>query len=510
MTDDSIAFVETPIEIADLMTKLITKGKNAKILDTGCGKGVFIKSLSKASFVDVSGIELNKDRVSLCKKEFPTATFYNGDFLSLTSTDRYDVIIGNPPYMHFNTIPIEIRKRVSNITKTEESDIYYAFILKSIGRLRDGGELIYIVPYNFFYNTYASVVRKKLLENGRIDLVIDLDESRLFKDNHPETIIFKFIKTRRSIPMRIVRIKTRSASLSDIATAWDVITQKKENDIYMYQEREQFKHSDTIWSLYPEIKIPQYTFLERIADVGVGFVAGYVEAFLLSDDEIDRLNDDEKKCVYDFVGAKNCKSFWTEGTSQYMILNAIQDENTLREKYPNFYDKLLSHTQSLTNRYLPKGVRWFDWMALRNKSSLDQNAHNPKIFVPTMDRHKKNRFSMTCDFAYADGSVNLILPHSIDPFFLLGYLNSDFFRDYYLSCGARRGGRISFSQSVLCRCKIPTFIKKIETRISEISREIFDNNDASRRVEIDEIIGDAFKKKLFRKVGIDKFLSCES
>ena len=130
MTDDSIAFVETPIEIADLMTKLITKGKNAKILDTGCGKGVFIKSLSKASFVDVSGIELNKDRVSLCKKEFPTATFYNGDFLSWKSTDRYDVIIGNPPYMHFNTIPIEIRKRVSNITKTEESDIYYAFILK--------------------------------------------------------------------------------------------------------------------------------------------------------------------------------------------------------------------------------------------------------------------------------------------------------------------------------------------------------------------------------------------
>ena len=73
-----------------------------------------------------------------------------GDFLTYSFNEKFDLIIGNPPYIHFNQIPAQIQNNVRKIIKTSEGDIYYAFIIRSIQLLKNGGELIYIVPYSFF------------------------------------------------------------------------------------------------------------------------------------------------------------------------------------------------------------------------------------------------------------------------------------------------------------------------------------------------------------------------
>ncbi len=50
--NDAIAFVQTPKDIAKLMISLISENKkiqkNISILDTGCGKGIFLKGLQEA------------------------------------------------------------------------------------------------------------------------------------------------------------------------------------------------------------------------------------------------------------------------------------------------------------------------------------------------------------------------------------------------------------------------------------------------------------------------------
>jgi adenine-specific DNA-methyltransferase len=56
------------------------------------------------------------------------------------------------------------------------------------------------------------------------------------------------------------------------------------------------------------------------------------------------------------------------------------------------------------------------------------------------------------------GDVLFIQPYNEeDIFFLLGYLNSNLFREYYLSKGPRRGGRVVFTQKILENCEIPRF-----------------------------------------------------
>jgi restriction endonuclease S subunit len=59
-------------------------------------------------------------------------------------------------------------------------------------------------------------------------------------------------------------------------------------------------------------------------------------------------------------------------------------------------------------------------------------------------------------------------------FFLLGYLNSNFFRDYYLSCGSRRGGRMIFTQRMLHNIKIPLLNNRARKEIADIVKQVID------------------------------------
>jgi len=90
-----------------------------------------------------------------------------------------------------------------------------------------------------------------------------------------------------------------------------------------------------------------------------------------------------------------------------------------------------------------------------------------------------------------------------DLFFLLGYLNSTFFRNYYLSKGARRGGRIVFTQKLIEDVEIPLFSDNIKTKIKEITKEIVfrlenDQDIFSLEKELDNLINSSIEKQEFK------------
>ena len=504
-----ISFIETPKDIARLMVKLSTIQKDELVLDTGCGNGIFLEVLREKGYENVLGIEIDEELYKTCtSKGFKVLL---GDFLSYEFKERFGLIVGNPPYAHFNQLPKQISENVRRIIGTSEGDIYYAFIVKSINLLKEGGELIYIVPYHFFYNTYAKTLREYILRNGKIELVIDLDEIRLFKGESPETVIFKFRKgifnlSREKI--KILNIKAKKVTPYEIMlTADEALKNRSSNKIWDYKEINHFT-TPAIWSSYLPTStslFPQFPSvrLNQIAKVGVGPVSGFDKAFLISEEELLRLEENEKALVKKFVKAKNCIRFITQGCHYYILTEDRINEDDLRSKYPNIYLKLSKFKNILSDRYLPVGKKWFHWQALRNYNFLISNLPKKRIYVPALDRKPYNRFSLGEENSLPSSDVIFIQPYAEDDiFFLLGFLNSKFFREYYLSNGGRRGGRVAFTQRILEETRIPLFSTDEKEKIGNITKDIIDKlrkceNTEKEESKIEQIIYESIKYQKF-------------
>ena len=101
----------TPPELAYRMADILTKGRNiTTALEPSCGEGVFIEALYKTigkKEIRTTAVEINAEETTKLKekwKEFSEVTIYNEDFFSFCQkhkSDRYDLIIGNPPYIRY-------------------------------------------------------------------------------------------------------------------------------------------------------------------------------------------------------------------------------------------------------------------------------------------------------------------------------------------------------------------------------------------------------------------------
>ncbi|MCS7122974.1 MAG: Eco57I restriction-modification methylase domain-containing protein, partial [Candidatus Aenigmarchaeota archaeon] len=462
------------------------------VLDTGFGRGAFLKKLIEKDYKNCWGVEIDPQLYELTKKEIDNkCNLILGDFLQYRFDIKFDLIIGNPPYIHYTNLPQNMKDIVKNITKTSESDIYYAFIIKAIEILKEGGELIYIVPYHFFYNTHGKIVRNTILLNGKIDTIIDLDETRIFSGENPETIIFKFVKGSfrlENLKIKVFKIRQKSISFKNIIQNFDL----KNEEIFEHYLISHFTTSG-VWSSHNfEFKDNNFMPLGSIAKVGVGPVSGFDKAFKIKNS--NTLTNNELKFIKNFVKAKNCKRYIIDKYTQYILIDNKIDEEEVKVQYPNIYSELVRYKDEMLRRYLPSGKKWFHWQALRNYSFLLQVLNEDKIFVPILDRHKHNRFSLGGRGALPAGDVMFIYPYKKDDlFFLLGYLNTDFFRNYYLRFGGRRGGRIVFTQKLLENTKIPLFPQEIKQKISEITQEIIKKKEKNQNTlylenEIEKIV----------------------
>lgn len=193
-----------------------------------------------------------------------------------------------------------------------------------------------------------------------------------------------------------------------------------------------------------------------------------------------------------------------DGYSYYILIDdKINNEDDLKNEYPSIYEKLSRYKNEMGKRYLPKGKNWFNWMALRNYNFLVSNLNKKRIYVPVLDRRPYNRFSLGEGNLLPSGDVVFIQPYNQDDvWFLLGFLNSTFFRNYYLSNGGRRGGRVAFTQKLLEQAKIPLFSAEIKNKIKEIVIEITHRLGKGKEIanlenEIERLISKSFELKMF-------------
>lgn len=462
----------TSSEVADFMVKLTNKPKNSKVLDSGCGEGVFIGSLLTNGFTNIKAYEIDEAKCRVVKNKFGDKVKVECiDYLKTPKEEKFDLIIGNPPYVHWNNINEEIRMRLQTDDfwkkySNGEWDLLYAFIIWSIEKLEEEGELIYIVPYNWFNSTYASSLRKFLIDNGKFEIICHFGEFKLFKECYPNNIIFKYKKTKNknNSLIFVADFKGRRGKVSSIL---EYINREfcKINHKEYESENENFKiftttqfESENLWHLSTPREKEYISRVEKATngiklsdylDVGVGIVSGYDQAYSIKECQLSDFSDCEKKFIFPFIKAKDCKRYFIENGSYYIFVDDIETEEELK-MYPKIYERLLKYKENLIKRYLSKNKKWWNWATIRNKELFNKSLDKPKIFVPCIDRSLKSRYSYTKEKYFGSGDVLIIINKNNlkeDLMYVLAWLNSGIINRWYRIKGSHTGHRIRYTQS---------------------------------------------------------------
>lgn len=200
----------TPPTVAQLMIDLISKGgKKRRILEPSAGKGVFLSILTSLGYQELTGIEI--DPIIANQSPIPIKT---GNFFDFPISEKYDVVIGNPPYIRWKNLPLNQRQYFSSTSFWQKhmnglTDILQPFIFKCVNHLNPGGELIFITPLFWTQTLHAEPLRRFLLENGVLELIINFHETRIFPKANLNLIIFKYRKSKAKLPLKVMNYKQK-------------------------------------------------------------------------------------------------------------------------------------------------------------------------------------------------------------------------------------------------------------------------------------------------------------
>jgi len=322
----------------NLQNKLIDFIKNEPdtVLEPSVGQGHLIKKLfEKKPGIKVNTYEIDKKIKPIIPKKY----IKYKDFLKENITKKYKTIIGNPPFV-----------------KTDTINLYLQFIEKCFNLLDEKGELIFIVPSDFFKLTSSSQILKNMYQNGSFTDIYHPHNEHLFKSATIDVLIFRYCLD-ESLPKKcLYNDEEKSILINDGIIIFS-------NTNLTRKIKDYFK-------------------------VSVGLVSAKENVFqnnILGNIDITTDFDENKK---------------------YILLKDFPSENIEIDSY------LIKNKKDLLNRKIRKfnEDNWWQWGALRNYELMKDNRDLDCIYVRSLTR--KNIIATTGKVNYFGAKLIMLLPKS--------------------------------------------------------------------------------------------------
>jgi adenine-specific DNA-methyltransferase len=506
----------TPQEICNFMIQLAGVKLDSKVLEPSSGQGAFLDALETQGFTDVSGVELDPELARHSK--FPV---HSSSFIVWESGDKYDLVIGNPPYIRWKDLEIdqkdELRKhRLFGTIVNSLSDYLLPFIALSIEKLNSGGVLVFITPSFWLQTKHSSSLRDYLAAHGQITDVVDFGETKIFKNVSTSLVVFRFVKTQIKQPITLHRFALKKLPEK---------LRLKDPMQFRVEKINHFESNGKFVSAFDdEVKTPlllqgecaatdemfksgEFNNLGKYIQIANGMVTGLDQAFKLDQDFYASLPVHEKEYVSKVLKGRDLVSLVSSNWTPYIDFPAGLRESEVQAGYPNLYSRLLPYKEALNARYsYDDSGEWWRWSFYRSESFHRSNTK--KIFVPGKERITNKslvRFSLSSSNAMATQDVTAFAPlgevrESVE--YIAAYLNRRAVTQWIRSFGLIKGGVAEFSEKPLS--EIPfrsvnwSVQNEVEThrRITEVVKN-FETGKISRadleatlRIEFTHLLGE--------------------
>lgn len=446
--------------IASFMVDLIQHAHTCNVLEPSCGKGVFIKELYQKNFQNVVGYEIDQSletQYSCIKYE---------SFISSPLSEKYDVVIGNPPYIRWKNLEPELKNELGtnslwNHYFNSLCDYLFIFILKSIEQLNEKGELIFICSEYWLNTTNSQSLRNYMCKNGYISEIYHFKEAPLFDNVNASLIIFRYVKSseKQSFVSFYNYTGIGSPSIKDLNTKSCfesfTIPQFREGERWILATEDVQKGITILEKSCLNKQFSAYYKIGDFFDIANGMVSGLDKAFVITQEEKKQFSEIEKMSLIKVLKAKNLGQFRFDEFSEYIFIQnetlAVED---FAQKYPDFYIHFEKYKPELAKRYnYHKNIPYWEFVFPRSQHLFEQKVD--KIFVPCKERISHKNFVRFC-FApkgfYPLQDVTCIVPNrncKENIFYALAYLNTPRVFNWLKYNGIIKGYIMEFSEKPL-------------------------------------------------------------
>lgn len=392
----------TPRIIADFILKWGINGSvDYDILEPSCGDGVFLDELrllnlqySSVTAVEYDAIEAEKaSRINL-----PNSRVLNEDFhiYSNNTERRFDLIIGNPPYIRYQFFDrdqqIEAGKifNKANLKYSKLTNAWVSFVVGSSLLLKEsGGKIGFVLPAEILQVSYAKQLRDFLSHFYNKINIISF-EKLVFPDIQQEVVLLLCEKD-NSQDHKIEHLELRDALDLNMLDLRDLKKPKKEIDFkaskwtFYFLDQEEI---DLLENIAAKLKIPT---IGDYAKVEVGITTGSNDFFTVSDKIVSEF--DLKKYAKPMVGRSVqvnslifSKSDWEANNENDTKANLLVFPKNQSHEFSDGVKRYLANGEKLgVNKGYKCGIReeWFVIPSIKASDALFIRRNNlyPKLIV---------------------------------------------------------------------------------------------------------------------------------
>jgi len=408
------------------------------------------------------------------------------DFLLTPIQERFDVVIGNPPYVRIEQLNPHLQAvyRCRYQTLFDRADLYVAFIERSLELLGTDGALLFICADRWTMNRYGAPLREFVARHYGVKVYIDLHQASPFESDviaYPSIFVFE-----RKKPNFVTFAKLAEGSEAEceqlVSLIGSGVEQSYGNGVNLFRYEQWFENGEP-WVLGSPDRLAALRDLENRfptiehdgrARVGIGVATGADDIYIVAG---STANEIEPGRLVPLVMRSDIHIGRVEWSGEYVI-NTFRDGGGAIDlnEFPKLGAYLQTHEIALRRRQVSQRSDGF-WFRTIDRV-YPELATKPKLLIP--DIAGSNEVAFDEGKFLPHHNLYYVTSEAWDLEVLGGILSSKVALFFVWSYAVKmRGGYLRFQAQYLRRIRIPDPASVPESLKNEI-RSAFRERDFAK------------------------------